>query len=421
MSRNSVFRYKGKETDAQQAGATLGVRAVLTGKVAQRGDELIVSAELVDVRDNSHLWGEQYNHKLSDLLAVQAELARDISQQLRLKLSREAEQRLTKRETVNPEAYELYLKGRYILNTLTNDQQQKALDYFQQAIKQDARYALAYAGKADAYVEMADLGTTTALSPKEAYAQAKEAAAKAVEFDDTLAEAHTSLGRIAAIYEWDWPRAEQEFKRAIALNPNYVNAHHWYSHYLVLLGRFDESLVESQRALALDPLDVGINFHLGVHYYNARQYELAIAQLQKTLGMNRNFSGAHGVLGLVYAQQGRHEEAIAEMQRCAELGCIDNRSYLGRAYAISGRRGAAEKLLAQLQEEATHKHVSPYNIAIIYAALGEQEQAFASLEKAVAERDGNLTDPGLKVDAQLDNLHADPRFADLLRRIGLAP
>jgi serine/threonine-protein kinase len=233
MSRNSVFRYKGKETDAQAVGNTLGVRAVLTGKVTQRGNDLIVNAELVDVRDNSHLWGEQYNHKLSDMLAVQAELARDISQQLRLKLSNEMQQRLTKRGTESAAAHDLYLKGRYAMNALTPEEGKKALDYFRQAVEIDPRYALAYAGLAQAYAESANLGTTFAMSPKEAFAQAKATAAKAVELDDTLAEAHTSLAMIAHSYEWDWNSVEREFKRAIALNPNYVVAHHYYAHYLV--------------------------------------------------------------------------------------------------------------------------------------------------------------------------------------------
>ncbi len=245
-------------------------------------------------------------------------------------------------------------------------------------------------------------------------------ALRAVELDDTLAEAHTSLALIAHSYEWDWSSVEREFKRAIALNPNYVVAHHFYAHYLVLMGRLEEALAESQRALALDPLDVAMNFHLGWYYYQARQYDQAVVQLQKTLAMNRNHNGAHGILGHVYAQQGRYQEAIAELQKNAELGGIDTRGSLGHVYAISGQRGEAQKLLAQLQEEARHKDVSPYNIAKIYAGLGEQEQAIAWLEKAVVARDSNLTDPGLNVDVVFDSLHADPRFADLLRRMSLA-
>jgi serine/threonine-protein kinase len=417
MSRNSVFRYKGTETDAQQAGTTLGVRAVLTGKVTQRGNDLLISVELVDVRDNSHLWGEQYNHKLADLSALQAELARDISQQLRLKLSGDAQQRLTKRDTENPEAYELYLKGRYALNAMTPEGYKKALEYFQQAIEKDPRYALGYAGLADCYAEAAYLVTTSSISPREAYSKAKDAALMAVKLDDTLAEAHTALGKIAMLQEWDWKTAEREFKRAIALNPNYVPARHWYSHYLIYLGRIDESLVESQRALELDPLDVGINHHLGFHYFYARQYDQAVAQLQKTLDMNRNHTDTHGILGGVYEQQGRYQEAIAEMQKIKELGGEDARWMMGHMYASSGRSGEAEKLLAQLQEEAKHRHVSPFGIAMIHEGLGQKDQAFAWLEKAYTEHDSSLTN--LKADPRVDSLRADSRFTDLLRRMGI--
>lgn len=419
MSRNSVVRYKGSETNAQQAGSTLGVRAVLIGKLIQRGNDLIVSAELVDVRDNSHLWGDSYDRKLSDLQAVQMELARDVSQQLRPKLSNEAQQRLAKPATENSEAYELYLKGRYALNNLTR-QQRSGLGYFEQAVERDPGYALAYAGMAESYVLMADLGATFKLPPKDAYTRAKAAALRALEIDDTLAEAHVSLGRIAFNYEWDWAGAEREFKRAIALKPDFVPAHHWYSHVLISQGRFDESLAESLHALALDPLDVAMNFHLGFHYWNARQYDQASAQLEKTLTMDPNHHETHGILSLVYVQQRRYREAMAERQKSMELGGWDKRGFLGYLYAVSGRRGEAQKLLAQLLDEAKSKPVSAYNIARIYTGLGEKEQAFSWLERAIAERDSNLTMPGLKPDVQLDTLRSDPRFQELLRRMRLS-
>jgi TolB-like protein/DNA-binding winged helix-turn-helix (wHTH) protein/Tfp pilus assembly protein PilF len=417
MSRNSVLRYKGTVTDAQQAGIMLGVRAVLTGKVIQRGNDLIISAELVDVRDNSHLWGDSYDRKLSALQDMQMELARDISHQLRLKMN--SEPRLTKPATENPEAYELYLKGRYALNNLTR-QQQSGLGYFEQAVARDPGYALAYAGMAESYVLMADLGATFKLPPKDAYTRAKTAALRAVEIDDTLAEAHVSLGRIAFNYEWDWAGAEREFKRAIALKPEFVPAHHWYSHVLILQGRFDESLSESMRALALDPLDVAMNFHLGFHYWNARQYDQASAQLEKTLTMDPNHHETHSILGLVYAQQRRYREALTEWQKSMELGGWDKRGFLGYMYAVSGQRGEAQKILTQLLDEARSKPVSAYNISRIYAGLGENEQAFSWLEKAIDERDSNLTMPGLKADVQLDTLRSDPRFQDLLARMHLS-
>lgn len=305
------------------------------------------------------------------------------------------------------------------MNTLTDEGLKKGLGYFQRAIDIDSHYGAAYAGLAESYAQLGGGGTTFTVPPKEAIPKAKAAALRALELDDTLAEAHTSLGLIAMSFEWDWNSAEREFKRAIALNPNYVNARHWYSHYLISMGRFEESLAESQRALALDPLDVAMNFHLGWHYFHARQYDQAIAQLQKTLEMNRNSDSAHGILGLVYEQTGRFDDAIAELQKSRELGGLDSRGNIGHVYAISSKRGEAQKLLDQLQEESKHKYVSPYNIATIYEGLGEKDQAFAWLEKAFAERDSNITN--LKVDPEFDSLHSDPRFADLLRRIGLAP
>jgi Flp pilus assembly protein TadD len=270
---------------------------------------------------------------------------------------------------------------------------------------------------AEAYAQMGSLGATFLLPPKEAYSQAKAMALEAIGLDDTLAEAHTSLAIIATAYEWDWNGAEREFKRAIALNPNYHIAHHDYSHFLMALGRFDEALAESQRALALDPLDVGMTYHLGLHYYNARQYEQAIIHLQKALEVKPNHSEVHGILGLVYEQMGRVDEAAAELGRCRELGGTDTRGNLGHVYAISGRRDEARKLLAQLQQEIKQKSVSPYNIARIYEGLDEKDQAFVWLEKAYAERDSNMM--YLKVDPEFDRLRSDPRLADLLRRIGL--
>ena len=221
-------------------------------------------------------------------------------------------------------------------------------------------------------------------------------------------------------FEWDWPGIEREFKHAIALDPNYVPALHKYSHYLILMGRFDGSLTVSQRALALDPLAVGMTFHLGAHYYRARQYDLAVTQVQKALAMSPNHTGAHAYLGFTYAQQGRYNEAIAGLQKSPERGVVDTRGDIGQVYALAGRRAEAEKLLTQLHEEAKHKPVSSYHIAGIYAVLGEKDQAFVWLEKAIAERDPNFTNQGPKVDVQFDNLRSDPRFADLLRRMGLA-
>jgi tetratricopeptide (TPR) repeat protein len=386
--------------------------------VTQRGDDLLINVELVNVSDNFRLWGEEYSYKLSNLPAVQSDLARDVSQQLRLRLSSAEQQQLAKRGTDNPEAYDLYLKGRHEMNSLA-DNQQTSFGYFQRAVEKDPRFAAAWAGLAEAYVAKAILGATLRLAPKEAYPPAKAAAEKALGLDDTLVEAHVSLARIAYSYEWDWPKAEREFQRAIALKADYVPAHHWYAHLLVALGRFDEAMVESQRALAVDPLSLEMNWHLGHHYWNTRQYDLAVPQLQKVLAIRPNFSNAHNILGLVYAKQGRYQEAIVELQKTKNMGDFDNRGNLGFAYAVAGQRDEARKLLTQLQEEARTKIVSSYHLALIYAGLDEKDQAFVSLDKAIAEREGNLTN--IKIDPQFDNLRADPRFTDLLRRMNLTP
>jgi serine/threonine-protein kinase len=412
IARSSSFQYKGKEVDLQEVARALGVEAVLTGRVAQRGDQLIVSAELVNARDKTQMWGEQYQRPVADLLAVQREIAKEISGNLRLRLSGEAQQQMNNRSTGNAQAYELYLKGHYYMNRLTEEGVKKGLGYFQQAIDIDPRFAPAYAGVAESYAMLSSDGVIPA---KEAIPKAKAAALKALELDEALAEAHTSLAFIA-MNDWDWRVAEREFKRAIALNPNYVNARHWYSHYLISVGRIEESLAESKRALELDPLDVAMNFHLGWHYFYARQYDQAIAQLQETLEMDRNSTQAHYILGWAYEQKGRFDDAIAELQKSTELGGGDQRGSIGHVYAISGRRGEAQKLLDQLQEESTHKYVSPYSIAVIYEGLGQKDQAFAWLERAYAERESSIK--GLKLDPEFASLHSDPRFTDLLRRIG---
>ena len=341
MSRNSVFRYKGRETDAQAVGRVLGVRAVLAGRVMQRGDGLSISTELVDARDNSHLWGEQYNRKLTDILAVQEEIAREISTKLRSRLTGEEQKRVTKRYTENTEAYQLYLKGRYHLNRLTDEGFMKGREYFQQAIDRDPNYALAYAGLADSYNM---LGGWNALAPKEVFPKARAAAMKALELDDTLAEAHTALGTIKLFYDWDWSGAERAFKRAVEINQSYADAHLMYGYYLSAMGRFDEALARMRRAQELDPLTLAKVAGIGDVLYYQRQYDRAIEQYQKTLEMDPNSGFAYWSLGNVYVQKGMYEQAIAEYQKAIPLSgdSPDELASLGYAYALSGRRREAQ-------------------------------------------------------------------------------
>jgi serine/threonine protein kinase/Tfp pilus assembly protein PilF len=419
IARGSVFRYKGRTADPMTAGHDLGVRAVLTGRLLQRGDSLVVSAELMDILDNKQLWGEQYERKVSDLLTVQREIAAEISNSLRPKLSGPEQSRIAKRYTDNPEAYELYLKGRFYWNKRTEEGVRKALDYFQQAIDKDPNYALAYTGIADCYsleTLHIDVGS---LSPGEAGPKARAAAMKALQMDDSLAEAHTSLAFIKLHFDWDWPGAEAEFKRAIQLNPNVPNGHHWYSHYLMAMGRIQESLAESKQALELDPLGIILNVHLGWHYINAHQYDLAIEQIQRAIEMDPNFGLAYWYLGWAYEQEGKYGEAENALLKGKAL-LKDNVALaadLGHLYAVTGRKDQALKVIEELKALSNQKYVSSYGIALIYVALNEVDQAFQWLEKAYRERSDLLV--YLKVDARVDKIRSDPRFKDLLKRLDL--
>ncbi len=406
MSRSSVFRYKGRETDPQAAGRELKVQAVLAGRVTQRGDNLAVSVELVDVRTNRQLWGEHYNRKLSDLLAVQEEISREISEKLRLKLSGEDKQRLARRSTENAEAYQAYLKGRYYWNKRTEEGFRKAIENFQQAVEKDPSYALAYAGLADSYVLLGDYKFEM---PMEAYPKAKAAAKKALEIDDILAEAHTSLAYVHFRFDRDWPAAEQEFQRALQLNPGYATAHHWYSLFLSDMGRHDLALAEIKRAQELEPLSVLMSSHVGTVLYQARQYDQAIEQLRKALEMDPGFPYAHWRLGQVLAQKGRYEEAAAELQKAGAL--IKSPGY---AYALAGRAAEARKAIEQM---SGRRPVQATEIAAVYAGLGEKRKALEWLERAYEEREGWLIE--IKVDPRFDSLRSEPQFQDLLRRMGL--
>ena len=372
MARSTVFRYKSREVDAEKVGHDLRVRVVLTGRILQLGERLIIRTELVDTADGSQLWGEQYNRKPSDLLAVQEEISREISENLRIRLTGEEKERLTKRHTEDTEAYQLYLKGCYFLNKYTKEDGEKAFDYFQRAIAIDPSYSLAYVGLADYYYRV----STTYLSPREALPKAKAAALKALELDDTLAEAHTSLAYILMLYDWHWAAAEAEFKRAITLKPGYAPAHRWYGIYLVAVGRFDESLAEMERAHELDPLSLQVNVSLAAPLYFARKYDQAMEHFQKTLEMDENFWPAHYLLGWVYEERGEFRRAIAEFQKARKLDDTPMiLAGLGYAFGIAGKRGAAQKILEELSALSQKMYVSPYFIAIVHAAVEKRDEA----------------------------------------------
>ncbi len=415
--RSSVFRYKGKETDALAIGKELGVRAVLTGRLLQRGDSLTISTELLDVRDNKQVWGEQYNRKLADALAVQQEISREITDRLRLKLSGEEQRQLTKRATANPEAYQFYLKGRYYWNKRTTENLKKAIEQFQQAADKDPNYALAYVGLADCY-SLLELYAGTPAS--ETYPKAKAFAQRALQLDGSLAEAHTSLA-FADISLWQWEEAEAEFKRAIKLDPNYPTAHQWYSILLRDVGRLDESLAEIKRAQQLDPLSLIIGQNLAQTYLSQGDVISSVEQSKRVIDLDPSFPRGHHTLGLGYLKQGRYSEAIAELQKAVELSGGERQllSHLGYGYAISGKRAEALAILRELEGKYANHGALGSDLATVYTGLGEKDQAFAWLEKDFQARSGQLV--RVRWESPFESLRSDPRFADLLRRMGLKP
>jgi tetratricopeptide (TPR) repeat protein len=392
------------------------VQALLTGRLLQLDDRLVIRAELIDAANGWQLWGAQYNREPKDILALQQEMAQEISRNLSLKLTGAERRQLAKSHTENTEAYRFYLKGRYYLNKRLTETLRTAIEQFQQAIDADTDYALAYVGLADCY---SLLSLYSALTPKEAFPKAKAAALKALEIDDTLAEAYTSLGVIKVFYEWDWAGAEREFERALALNPGYADVHQRYGLYLVAMGRFREAAEEFKCAQELDPLSLITITMAGYPFYYGREYDRAVKQFRKALEMDPNFSMAHFRLALAYEQKGLYEKAIAELETSKTLS--DDRDViaaLSHVYALMGRREKAESALAELQDRASQTYVSSYNLAAIYTALGEKDLALEWLERACDERSYWLIYLG--VDPLLDGLRDDIRFTNLMRRMGLS-
>jgi eukaryotic-like serine/threonine-protein kinase len=416
MSRSSVYRYKRPDVDPQAAGKELKVEAVLMGRVTHRGEQLSVSAELVETRSNRQIWGEQYNQRLTDVMAIQEQISQEISDKLRVRLTGEDKKRLTKRFTENSEAYGLYLKGRYEWNKQTLDGMQTGIEFFQQAIKKDSRYALAYAGLADAYALLADYNV---LPAKEVMPRAKTAAMKALEIDDAIPEAHASLGWAKLTLDWDWPGAEKEFKRSLELNPNYATAHEWYGEYLTTAGRGDEARASMKRAHELEPASLPISVALASTLYYTRQYDQAIEQCRRAVLMDPQFKGGHVFLGRALEQKGSYAEAIAELKQALQLseGDSNELAALGQAYAQSGNRAEAQKILKELMQRSARTYVQPMWMAAIDAALGDKEEAIHWLRQAVGDRSVWLI--YLKVDPSFDDLRPDARFTDLVQQAGL--
>jgi TolB-like protein/Tfp pilus assembly protein PilF len=421
-ARSSVFHYKGKTVNPQTVGAELTVQAILNGHVVQRGDNLLLSLELVDAQTGNQIWGDQYNRKTTDLVTLQSEIARDVSNKIKTRLTGADEKKLSKNYTENTEAYQLYLKGRYRWNKRTGTDIKKSLEYFQQAIDKDPTYALAYAALAQAYILIPNY---TRASPKESYEKARAAAMRALEIDETLAEAHTAMATVKEEYDWNFSESEREFKRAIELNPYDATTHQWYGEYLGTVNRMDEAIAVIKRAQELDPLSLIISAELGLIYKENRQYDQAIEQLQKTVEMDRNFPRAHMYLALAYEGKGMFEEAVSEHKKHSVLQGIspeaaeEEAAALREGYRKSGVNGYWRKQIEIYEKrQASHPDVWPplSVVASFYAQLGENDQAFAFLEKAYQQRETDVIYLNSPI---YDPIRSDPRFQDLMRRIGL--
>jgi serine/threonine protein kinase/tetratricopeptide (TPR) repeat protein len=411
ISRTSTFVYKDKNVDLQDVARTLGVQAVVTGRVMQRGDDLQISVELVRASDRTEMWGEQYTRKASDLQAVQSDIARSISQKLRLRLSGTEEQRLTKPATANAQAYQLYLTGLFYFRKGGVENYKKALDYYNQAVSLDPDFALAYAMMTAPYVDLYVLTASGDLTPTQALAKSRAAAQKALELDDNLAEAHIAMASINEL-QWNWTGAEAESKRAIELNPNISLAHNIYALLLIVLGRNEEALAENKRAQELDPLRVALKSNQAKALLFARRYDEAIQVAQAAIKLDPTFPNAHWCLAEIYAITGNYKESVNEYQKTIDLdGPLPTHlCFLGYAYGLAGRRSDALAVLQKLK--TTDKYVSPTELAVLYIGLGDKEAALQSLERAYAERDPRLDE--LKVEPYFDSLRSDPRYQELL-------
>ncbi|HTV60186.1 MAG TPA: tetratricopeptide repeat protein [Verrucomicrobiae bacterium] len=422
ISRTSAMHFKNTQLSVPEIAKTLGVDAIVEGSVIREGNQVRVHAQLIRGASDDHIWAAEYQREYRSLLAVQEEVARTIAERIQISLTPQEQERLTlaSAHPLDPETHEDYLKGRYYFNLRTQDALNKSIAFFQQAIARDPGYALAYSGLADTY---AMLGFRGGFPSKDSLSRAKAAALKAIELDDTLAEPHASLAFIAETHEWDWATAEREYKRAVQLNPGDARAHHWYAGYLMYVGRFEEGISEERRARDLDPLSLPVNNALAGRLLVAGRVDEALEQLKKTMEMDPRFASTHQTLGWAYLNMGKHEEAIQEFEQALQLSGTDDTDRvvdLGFAYAAAGKREKARKILAKLMKLHHQGLVPSGSIAILYGALGEMDEAFVWLEKAYEERDPELT--YIKVPhRRFEPLRHDPRYQDMLHRMGLPP
>jgi len=416
VSRTSTKVYRGTKKSLPEVAKELQVDAIVEGAVIRSGDRVRIDAQLILAGTDRHLWAKGYERKLDDVVALQSELAQAIADEIHIRVTPEERARLAAVPSVNAEAYEAYLKGRFLWNERTEKGISRAVDFFEEAIAKDPGYAPAYSGLADSY---SLLGFYGVLPPKEAYSRAQTAATKALQIDPSLAEAHVSRAEAVCALEWNWPEAESELKRAIELNSNYDTAYRKYSNYLIGMGRSDEAIAAAKKALELDHLSITLGTHLAWIQYLARNYDLAAAQYEKTLDLSPNYARAHRDFALTLAEEGRYEDALREIQKGIEFS---DRSplmlkVLGYVYAKSGKKREARNVLRELREMSRTRYVSPFDLAVVHAALGEKDAAFSYLEKACDDRAGQLI--WLNVHPLLDSLRRDPRFANLVSRVGL--
>ena len=414
VSRTSAMQYKGVSKPLPEIARALQVDAVVEGTIARSGDRVRITAQLIDAASDTHLWARSYERDLSDVLALQGEVAAAIAGEIRVRIEPQVKARLSRERRVDPRAYEAYLRGRYHWNRRSADGIRRGIEYFQEAIDRDPRYAPGYAGLAQAYDT---LGSYSFLPPGEAFSLARAAVTRALELDESLPEAHVAWGGVLQSHLWDWPSAESEFRRALELDPNLAGAHHWYSDFLMAMGRHDEAIASARRAVELDPLNLAINMTLGAAYFYARRYEEAMAQQRRTLDLDPSFAPAHRSMGGALEQLGRYDEAIAEYRKGAALSDdLSATSLLAHTYAVSGQREEAWRILEDLEEAAARdRYVSPYSLAAAYAGLGNADRAFDLLNRGYHSRDRGMG--MLLVAPRFDPLRADPRFTDLLRRM----
>jgi len=419
ISRTSIMQFRNTRRPLPEIARVLNVDAVVEGSVVWSNDRVRITVELIQATSDKHLWAQSYERNLTDILKLQDEVSRAIAGEIQVSLTPDVSQRLSSSKQVDAEAYQLYMKGRYFWVRRTEESVNRAISYFQQAIEKDQNYAAAYSGLADCYSSLGFSFDIGSLPPQEAQPKAIAEANKALQLDDSLAEAHNSLAYTKLNYDWDWAGSEEQFRRSLKLNPNYANAHHWYAHLLLSAGRFDEALAESNRALELDQLSPIMNVHLGWHYYFTRQYDRALEQLNKTLELDPTYGLAYWYRGLAYEQKHMYPEALREMAHGEELlkGNVVIESDIARLYAVSGNRAQAETVITDLKRLSRRKYVNSFEIAIIYVGLGQKNEAFGWLEKAYRERSDLLV--YLKVDPRLDSIRADPRFVNLVRRVGI--